>query len=110
MLNRLIRYVQTSARFNTINERWLMAELWVAFIEDYGIIIHQWPLDFTLEVFWHYCRDGKRKCDAFLEQHHLSPKPTGQAKNCDHDWCDHDWVDVKAIDRLCRKCLTGMRD
>ena len=46
-----------------------MAELWIAFIEDYkDQYVYAWSLEFTLEAFWHYCQDGKKECDAFLER------------------------------------------
>ena len=49
-----------------------MAELWTAFIEDYGNEIHQWPLSLTLELFWHYCQDGSMGVYDFMDKKHPS--------------------------------------
>ena len=45
-----------------------MPTLWEAFIEDYHTQLVDWSLKFTLEAFWHYCQDGSRECDRFLEK------------------------------------------
>lgn len=47
----------------------IMPTLWEAFIEDYMQYLHKWTLIFTLEAFWHYCQDGSKQCDAFLDSY-----------------------------------------
>ena len=45
-----------------------MAELWNAFIEDYGNEIHDWTLRLILELFWYYCEDGKFGVQSCINQ------------------------------------------
>ena len=55
-----------------------MPELWVAFIEDYKDHLHKWPLELTLEAFWHYCQAGN-----MIELCSLCGCPNGQTCQAD---------------------------
>jgi len=46
-----------------------MPTLWDAFLEDYANEVFNWSLRWTLEIFWHYCQDGKTSVKEYMDEH-----------------------------------------
>ncbi len=54
-----------------------MAELWTAFLEDYGNEIRDWTPRQLLELFWYYCQDGSKAVQEFLSRKVLAKRCKG---------------------------------